>query len=245
VATAVELVTSHIEAAQHRTVTVDDIVPLQRGDGRGLTGFYLIVGWLIGGYLVASAFGVANGPRPANTRRTVIRLLALVPYAVLSGLGGAFIVDHVLGAFTGHFVAVSLVGALLVYAAGAVTVALQNLFGVLGIGITVLLFVILGNPSAGGPYQASLLPPFWRALNGTLVNGSGVTVVRRIVYFGGYNITGPLLVIAAWALGGTVVAVAVSMIRSRRSHVLPAEDVAVESAHSRSASPSLSLTTTP
>jgi hypothetical protein len=42
--------------------------------------------------------------------------------------------------------------------------AFQVLFGVLGIGLTVLVFVILGNPTAGGAYQAQLLPPFWRTL---------------------------------------------------------------------------------
>jgi hypothetical protein len=176
---------------------------------------------------VASAFGVANGPRPANTRRTLIRLLALVPYAVLSGLGGALIVDHVLGALTGHFFALWLVGALLVYAAGAVTVALQTLFGVLGIAITILLFVVLGNPSAGGPYQATLLPPFWRALNGALANGAGVDTVRRIVYFGGYGITRDLLVIAAYAVGGTAVAISASIVRNRSHGALRPELVSV------------------
>jgi hypothetical protein len=216
VATATETVAAHIEISQHRSLTVDDIVPLQAGDGHGLTGFYLVLGWLIGGYLVGSALGIANGPRPANTRRSVIRLLALVLYAVLSGLGGALIVDHFLGALTGHFLALWLVGALLVYAAGAVTVALQSLFGILGIAITILLFVVLGNPSAGGPYQASLLPPFWRALNGALLNGNGVDTVRRLVYFGGYGITRDLLVMAAYAVGGTVVAVTASIVRNRQ-----------------------------
>ena len=108
--------------------------------------------------------GVSAGARPATTRRAIFRLGALVPYAVLSGLGGAIIVDPVLGALTGHFAALWAVGALLVFAAGAVTMAFQVLFGVLGIGLTVLVFVILGNPTAGGAYQAQLLPPFWRAL---------------------------------------------------------------------------------
>jgi hypothetical protein len=216
VVTAVEAVTTEVEASQHRTATVQDIVPLQSGDGRGLTGFYLVIGWLVGGYLVASAFGVAKGARPANTRRTTIRLLALLPYAILSGLGGVIIVDQVLNALTGHFLALALLGMFLVYAAGAVTIALQILFDVIGIGITVLLFVILGNPSAGGAYQTSLLPPFWRAISGAIPNGAGVDTVRHIVYFGAHNITGPLLVITAYAVGGTVVALAASTRRQRR-----------------------------
>ena len=65
---------------------------------------------------------------------------------------------------------------------GDVTLAFQTLFGVIGIGITVLVFVILGNPSGGGAYQTELLPPFWRSLSSALPNGAGTDTVRRIVY---------------------------------------------------------------
>jgi hypothetical protein len=215
-ATAVEDVVRKVEASRHRSVAVRDIVPLQSGDARGLTGFYLVIGWLVGGYLVASLLGVAKGARPATTRRAVIRLLAVAPYAVLSGLGGAVIVDPVLGALTGHFVALWGVGVLLVYAAAAVTLAFQVLAGVLGIGLTVLLFVVLGNPSAGGAYQPPLLPPFWRALAYALPNGAGTDAVRRIVYFDGRAIAAHMIVISAWLVGGVVVAVLASLRRDRQ-----------------------------
>jgi hypothetical protein len=72
-----------------------------------------------------------------------------------------------------------------VFAVGAVTLAFQTLFGVIGIGITILVFVILGNRSAGGAYQPALLPPFWRAISSALPTGAATDTVRRIVYFGG------------------------------------------------------------
>ena len=99
---------------------------------------------------MASLLGVSAGARPATPRRAYFRLVAVVPYAIISGFGGAFIVDQVLGALTGHFMALWGLGALLVAAAAAVTMAFQVMFGVVGIGIAVLVFVILGNPSAGG-----------------------------------------------------------------------------------------------
>ena len=49
--------------APHATVT--DAVPAQPGDARGLTDFYLVVGWLIGGYLVAA---LLEHRHPATTR---------------------------------------------------------------------------------------------------------------------------------------------------------------------------------
>ena len=110
------------DATQHRTVNVQDVVPLQSGDGRGLTGFYLVIGWIVGGYLLPPpCLASPRAPGP-TTCRAVIRLLAMIPYAVLSGLGGALIVDQVLGALTGHFMeACGTLGALLVYAVTAVT----------------------------------------------------------------------------------------------------------------------------
>ncbi|MGZ6791719.1 MAG: DUF3533 domain-containing protein [Mycobacteriales bacterium] len=205
-ATAVEEVLARVERAQQRSATTVDVVPLQAGDARGLSGFYLVVGWMVGGYLVASLLGVVGGARPATPRRAAIRLAALVPYAVLSGLGGALVAGPLLGALDGHVLALWGVGALVVFAAAAATTAFQVLLGVVGIGVAVLLFVVLGNPSAGGAYQADLLPPFWRAIGDVLPNGAGTDTVRRVVYFGGAGTAGHLLVLAAWALAGTVVA---------------------------------------
>jgi len=216
IATAAQEVIMDAESSLHRSVTVVDVVPLQAGDGRGLTGFYLVVGWMVGGYLVASLLGISAGALPATWRRSVIRLLSMVPYAIFSGLGGAIIVGPVLGALNGHLVALWWLGALLVLSACTVTMALQTLFGVIGIGLAVLLFVVLGNPSAGGAYQAALLPPFWRALSSALPNGAGVDSVRRIVYFGAQGIGHDVVVTALYAIVGAAVTIVVARRAERR-----------------------------
>jgi hypothetical protein len=99
--------------------------------------------------------------------------------------------------------------------------AFQALFGVIGIGITVLLFVVLGNPSAGGAYQTALLPPFWRALRGALPNGAGVDAVRRIVYFGAHGIAGDLAVIALYIVAGVLITVIGAWRHERRAAERP------------------------
>ena len=96
--------------------------------------------------------------------------------------------------------------------------ALQVLFGTVGIGLTVLLFVVLGNPSAGGAYQSEVLPGFWRAIGQALPNGAGTTALREIVYFGGHGAAPHVWLIAAYAVVGAVVALAVSGLHRRRSH---------------------------
>jgi hypothetical protein len=224
--TSVEAVATAAETQLHRSVTVIDVVPLQKGDGHGLTGFYLVIGWIVGGYLCAALFGISSGAKPATYRRTIIRLGALVLYAIASGLGGAIIVGPVLGALTGHLFALWWLGALLVITAGAVTLALQGLFGVIGIGLTVLVFVVLGNPSAGGAYQPGVLPPFWRAIGNALPNGAGVDSVRRIVYFGAQGIGGHLLVIFLYAVGGTAIALLAAFRKEGRSRALDSEGLA-------------------
>jgi len=214
---AVQAVTTAVEANVHRSVQLVDVVPLQKGDGHGLTGFYLVFGWIVGGYLCAALFGISSGAKPATFRRSIIRLLALLLYSVASGLGGVIVVGPILGALTGHFVALWCLGTLIVFTAGAVTLAFQGLFGILGIALTVLLFVVLGNPSAGGAYQAGLLPPFWRAISSGLPNGAGVDSVRRIVYFGAEGISGHLFVIGLYALGGTIVTLLASLRNERKT----------------------------
>jgi hypothetical protein len=206
IVTTVETAIQKLETTHQRTIEVVDIVPLQTGDARGLTGFYLVTGWIVGGYLVAALLGVARGARPANLNRCAIRLLAMIPYAVVSGLGGALIVDNVLGALTGHFLALWGIGVMLVFCAGTITLALQVVAGVLGIGLTVLFFVVLGNPSAGGAYQAQLLPPFWRFLHGALPNGAGTEAVRQTVYFPGTSISSALVTVSIWTAAGVAVA---------------------------------------
>ncbi|TNM59946.1 DUF3533 domain-containing protein [Streptomyces sp. NP160] len=208
-ATAVQTVLTRAEATQGRTLAVQDVLPAASGDARGLSGFYLVTGWVVGGYLLAALLGVARGARPATLRRAVIRLGAVLPYAVLSGIGGALVVGPVLGALPDDAAtswALAGVGALVVVAAAAVTMALQVLAGTVGIGLAVLLFVVLGNPSAGGAYPPALLPPFWSWLSGVLPNGAAVDAVRRIAYFDGADVGQRLLVVAAWAVAGAVVA---------------------------------------
>ena len=151
-ATAVENVLVAAERQQGRTVVTEDVVPLAPGDRGGLSSFYLAVGLCVGGYLVASILGISAGSRPANLRRATIRLAALALYGVAGGLGGAVIVGPVLNALPGSLWALWGTGALVVFAVGAITMALECLFDVVGIGLAVLLFVVLGNPSAGGVF---------------------------------------------------------------------------------------------
>jgi hypothetical protein len=201
-ANAVTRVVQSAEAAQQRTVTVRDVVPVAAEDSGGLSSFYLAVGWTVAGYLIASILGISAGSRPATPSRAVVRLVALALAGLAAGLGGAWLVQHVLGALPGPFWSLALTGALVVFGAGALTMALQIAVGVVGIGVAVLLFVILGNPSAGGAYARAMLPPFWRAIGAFLPPGAGTDAARSIAYFGAARTAQPLFILGAYAVVG-------------------------------------------
>ncbi|MEU4555175.1 uncharacterized protein DUF3533 [Micromonospora violae] len=210
VSTTVQQIAQAVQAQQHRQLQVVDIRPPDAGDGRGMSSFYLALGWIVGGYLAAAILGMAAGARPANVHRTVIRLGVLALYALGSGLGGAVIVGPVMNALPGHFGALWLFGSLVVFAAAATTVALQNLMGIIGVGVAVTLFVVLGNPSAGGAYPYSLLPPFWSGIGPWLPPGAATTAVRNTVYFAGHAVAHSVWVLAGYAVVGSVAALVAS-----------------------------------
>ncbi|MEU3063648.1 DUF3533 domain-containing protein [Streptomyces subrutilus] len=215
-ATAVEEIVGLVEQSQGRTVRVVDVAPSAAGDGRGLSAFYLVVGWCVGGYLCAAILAISAGARPANSARAVIRLGALLVYAIVAGLLGAVIAGPVLGALPGSLMGLWGLGALVVFAVGAITLALQGLAGVVGIGLAILLVVVLGNPSAGGAYPYPLLPPFWKAIGPALPPGAGTYAARSIAYFRGNGAGGPMLVLAGWAVVGSAVTLACAVFRRGR-----------------------------
>ncbi|MGK5630723.1 DUF3533 domain-containing protein [Streptomyces sp. URMC 123] len=218
-AQALESVIGQAEKAQQRTVRVEDVAPAHDGDSRGLSSFYLVVGWCVGGYLCAAILAISAGARPANLRRALLRLAVLAVYAVLGGLGGALIAGPILDALPGKVVALWGLGALLVFAVGAITLACQGIAGTVGIGLAILLVVVLGNPSAGGAYPYPLLPDFWRAIGPALPTGAGTWTARSIAYFQGNAVTCPLLVLSGWAVGATAVALGVAAFRRGRPYL--------------------------
>ncbi|MCX5139279.1 MULTISPECIES: DUF3533 domain-containing protein [unclassified Streptomyces] len=202
-----------VDLTQRRTVRSVDVAPASDQDFDGLSSFYLVVGWCVGGYLCASILAISAGSRPANRQRAVIRTGVMALYSIAGGIGGAVIIGPILGALPGSFWGLSGLGALTVFAVGMITLALQALTGIVGIGLAVLIVVIAGNPSAGGAFPLPMLPDFWRAIGPALPPGAGTWVARSIAYFKGNAVTGPLLVLSAWAVVGTVITLLMAMRR--------------------------------
>ena len=210
------------EAQQHRSLAVVDLAPApQTKDFDGLSSFYLVVGWSVGGYLCASLLTISAGAKPLSRRRAAIRTGAMALYAIAGGILGAVIVGPVLDALPGSLWGMAGLGALVVFSVGLLTLALEALTGIIGIGLAVLVVVIAGNPSAGGAFPWPMLPPFWRAIGPWLPPGAGTWTARSIAYFHGSAVTTSLLVLSAYAVAGAVVTLLVTL-RPPGKHVAPA-----------------------
>ncbi|MDP5310999.1 DUF3533 domain-containing protein [Streptomyces poriferorum] len=212
-ATSLTKIIKEVEFTQHRTARALDVAPASDQDFDGLSSFYLAVGWCVGGYLCASILAISAGSRPANRQRAVIRTGVMALYSIAGGIGGAIIIGPILGALPGSFWGMSGLGALTVFAVGMITLALEALTGIVGIGLAVLIVVIAGNPSAGGAFPLPMLPDFWRAIGPALPPGASTWTARSIAYFRGNAVTGPLLVLSAWAVVGTVITLLMAMRR--------------------------------
>ncbi|AZQ33745.1 DUF3533 domain-containing protein [Streptomyces cyaneochromogenes] len=213
-ATTLENLVSALEKSEARTLRTIDAAPADPQDANGLSSFYLTVGWCVGGYLCASIMTISSGAGRPTPRRSVIRLIAMALVAIVGGLGGALIVGPVLNALPGSIAALWGLGALIIFAVGAATLAFQAIFGMAGIGLVILIIVILGNPSAGGALPPPLLPPFWRDIGPALPPGAGTWATRSIAYFNGNDMTSALLVLSAWAAAGIVVTLLAATLRA-------------------------------
>ncbi|MFF0502350.1 DUF3533 domain-containing protein [Streptomyces fimicarius] len=219
--TALERILTGVEDSEGRAVRTVDVAPASGEDFNGLSSFYLVVGWCVGGYLCASILAISAGAKPANRQRAVIRTGTMALYSVVGGIGGALVIGPVLGALPGSFWGLAGLGALVVFAVGMTTLALQALTGIVGIGLAVLIIVIAGNPSAGGAFPLPMLPDFWRAIGPALPPGAGTWTARSIAYFRGNAVTGPLLVLSAWAVVGTALTLLLSL--RKRTDADPAD----------------------
>ncbi|MGW6737371.1 DUF3533 domain-containing protein [Streptomyces sp. NPDC055013] len=213
-AATLESLVATLERSEARTLRTIDVAPADRHDANGLTSFYATVGWCVGGYLCASIMTISSGAGRPTPRRSVIRLIAMALVAVVGGLGGALIIGPILGALPGSLAALWGVGALIIFAVGAATLAFQAIFGMAGIGLVILIVVILGNPSAGGALPPPLLPPFWRDIGPALPPGAGTWATRSIAYFKGNDTTASLLVLSAWAAAGTAITLLAAKLRT-------------------------------
>jgi hypothetical protein len=148
------------------------------------------------------------------------RLVQALLFAVLAGLAGALLAGPLLGVLPGPVLALAGVLVLLGLATALATMSLTALLGDAGVVVATLLLVILGNATSGGVVAASFLPGGYRQLSPLLPPGAAITALRRVDYFGSVAVLGPVVVLAAWALGALLLLAVVAGGRRRARPVI-------------------------
>jgi hypothetical protein len=208
-AIALERTFNRVAAEQGRpAVRVTDVKPLPPKDPNGTAAFYAVIAWVFGGYIGATLIGLIGDPRSRSTRRAAARVWALAAFGVVAGIVSVVMLRASFDVFSGHVVALCAIAALTIFASGAATAGIQAAAGPAGTGLVILFFVILGNAASGGPFARPLLPGLWRTIGGVLPPGARVDLARSALFFDGARITGPILVLAGWAVLGTLLALA-------------------------------------
>jgi hypothetical protein len=206
-------------------LTVRDSYPPAARDPRGSTPFYLVVGWLLGGYLAATALAVIVGTVPRRGSRLAMRLGAFAAFSVLLGLAGVMLTGPGYHIWPQHLGALWLTGTLAVFASAVVTAALESWVGLVGTGLGMLLLFILGNPGSGGVYPPEFLPGPYRSLHAWLPTGQATELVRAVEYFGGHAMARPLAGLAAWGVGGLIAILSATLVLGHRH---PPRPLAIE-----------------
>jgi hypothetical protein len=210
VATLLQKTFAAAARTEGRVLVVRDLVPLPSSDPRGATAFSTIISLIIAGIMGSTVIYLLGQHRPPPERLAVMAGLALS-----AGLVAALITNVVVGAFSGHFLAVWGVATLFVLALGLPIAAFQVLVGVAGTAIGAVMFLVIGNPASGGSSAPELLPGFWRDLSQLLPPGAAITAMRDVVYFHGHGMTQAVLVLCAYAILGAAVVVTVDIHRAR------------------------------
>ncbi|WP_240772407.1 ABC transporter permease [Nocardia sp. CS682] len=174
---------------------VVDVVPLQRGDPRGLAIFYISLAAVIIGFVGATQFSVH-----ASALNPVERIVFTALYAVAGGFAIAAVADWVLGALRLPFLESWGILSLTMFTSGMVFTMFNTLVGRWAILPTWGLMVLLGNPSSGGAVSWPLLPSVLGHIGRWLPPGASVNAQHTAVYFGAHQHIFPFLVLAGWAL---------------------------------------------
>jgi hypothetical protein len=204
-------------AALKTPLRVDDLAPLPASDPTGGSAFFLVIAWMLGGYVGATTAGLMlGGMRSPTLGNAAARLGLLAGYAAVSGFLGALLAGPGLGVWPGYNLALAGVGMLVVFGAAAATAGLQAALGMPGTLIAIIAMVVFGDPTAGTSVATALLARPWNIIGQGLPPSAGLSAARSVIYLGGTNIAGPLTVLAVYAAAGTALTLAVVAWRGHR-----------------------------
>jgi hypothetical protein len=180
--------------ASGQSVVSIDLVPLARGDSRGLSTFYVVFGLVLGGFLLGQTL-------PVLKRRPGIPLViaATFVFGLVAGLGIAVLGgDSGFGAVPASFVGVATLGGLLACSVAVATIVFVRFFGPAGQLMAAVLLVTLGGASSGAVLPPTYLPGWLHPLASILPPGLAVRALQGISHFHNDGLASGVIILSAW-----------------------------------------------
>jgi hypothetical protein len=206
---------------------VVDLVPLPADDVNGVSLGFLAQALALGGTIASMGLGRLIPRAKRSWRRGIAHVTTLIAYAIgsatavlwsMSWFGVGLQADR--WEMLGIFSLISL--AITASTAGAVA-----LLGPAGALVGALYFT-LGTVISGASILPEFLPAFGRHVGENLPTGAGVQAVRDDLYFPDAPVAGHLVVLALYAVIGTVVVLVTNILPNRGDHTSEVELELVE-----------------
>jgi hypothetical protein len=170
--------------------------------------------------------GLLTGALAAGmTARPGRRAAIVIGGSVLAGLAATGIVQGWLDVVEGDWVANAAGLSLMVLAIAALTAGLEALMGKVGILVTALTMVFIGNPFSAVATGPEMLPAPAGVIGQLLPPGAGGNLLRSTGFFDGAGAGEHIAVLAGWAFVG-LAALGLAALRRRRPVVAAAPAVA-------------------
>jgi hypothetical protein len=201
VATMLMQLGQQVGGARGTTLITVDLAPTSPNDPSGTVEFYCIAFLFLGGAIGATVLGRVAGP-VRGLRGALARVGLVVVYAASLSVVVTLFADVALGDLVGHFGFLFLTLWLYVTAVCLAVTGFSALAGPLASLVLILVLIILGNPSSGGPVPRPLLNGFYSGLNPVVPQGAALSALRGVQYFGDRGIDLGLLCLLIWALAG-------------------------------------------
>jgi hypothetical protein len=192
-----------------------DIRPLPRTDPQGVIGFYVTFAAVL---LGLSVMFNLRAHEPQLSPRAWLAFIGVL--AVVGGLALTVVAGWVTGGLRGPFLEIWAAVAAQIAVTALFTATMIVLLGRWAIVPAWLLFVAIGNPSAGGAVEAPLLPRLYASFGQYLPTGATVAIVHNAVYFRDAQHLRPIVVQACWLVG----CLAALLISARATHWSPTGD---------------------
>jgi hypothetical protein len=187
--------------AHQRKPRVVDLAPAPTGDPRGLSIFYVVIAWTIGGFLTGIMLNIPGGGLGLGGKFASIAGFALVGSALSNVLAAPvfqalpstpLITTQMIG-----------VGALMIAIPALLAVGTRYFLGMLPTnGLIAAVAIFLDFPAAGDAVSAYMVPIPFRVLNQFMPGALASREGRAIMYFGGSNWAPQLFYLLAWVAAG-------------------------------------------